>query len=346
MRQVLKAHGIQTSLDPRFATYFIVPSDQEADITGSQLSEVVARVGPGLVIARAPTVNYLMVRTWNEPEWGYSDPTLRREVFRWVGSGKNDYLGIYVIRPSRSDGAHARYLRICMQAGPSATGIIPVTVTGGTHEVLARVALDGLRCAWIPSATVRGTPQPLVIHSGAQGRNLLPRDDRILLYRVFAVGWTGETYDAQAMSLFNMDEDVTSPIGHEDNPVPIRLGQGWQPLEANGGARFRWAGRSPELVLPGSATGGLVDIAIDLEPGPSHGSGPFHLTVEDSGGHALFESNGITGREVLRFQLKCRAGGPSVYVLKSDGRGLLTPNDPRELDFRVFHVACSKGGNS
>jgi hypothetical protein len=346
VRQALKAHHVETSRDPRFATYFIVPADQEPDITGSQLSQVVAAVGTRLLIVRGPAVNYLMARAWNRPEWGYSDLALRRNVFRWVASGKGDELGIYVIRPSRGDDAQTRYLRICMQAGPSAKGIIPVTVTGRAQAVLARVALDGMRCLWIPSEAARTARQPLVLHSGVQGRSLLPHDDRILLYRVFAVGWTGETYDEHAMSLFNMDQDITSPAAQASgNALAVRLGQGWQPFETYGGASFRWAGRSPEIVLPGGTTGGFADVALDLEPGPSYGGGPFHLTVEDNEGHALFESAGISGREVLHPRLPYRAGGPTVYVLRSNGRGLLRSDDPRELDFRVFHIVCSRSGD-
>jgi len=346
VRQVLKAHGIETSLDPRFADYFIVPSDRESDITGAQYSQVVARGGARFAIKRAPAANYLMIRTWNEPEWAYADAALRTNVFRWVGSGKNDNLGIYLIRPTSGTDTPGRYLRICMQAGPSAFGRIPITVTGGAQAVIARLELDGMRCVWIPSETVRNAPQPLVIRSGVRGKSLLPRDDRILLYRVFAVGWTEKPYDEQAMSVFNMDKDITSPEGHAaGNSVAVRLGQGWQALETNRGSSFRWAGRSPEIVLPHDAGEGFTNIALDLEPGPSYGPGPFRLTVEDSAGRPVFESSGISGRETLRFRLKHSAPGPSVYVLRSHGKGVALPKDPRELDFRAFHITCGKSGD-
>jgi hypothetical protein len=288
-----------------------------------------------------------MVRTWNEPEWSDSDPALGHTGFRWISSGKNDNLGVYLIRPADTGDPSARFLRICMQPGPSATGTVPISVTGAERVEIARVPLDGIRCVWIPGATARSAPQPLVIHSGVRGKSLLPHDDRILLYRVFGIGWTDKMYDDWAMRLFNLDRDVTTPTDHiAGKPGPVRLGQGWQALESSGGERFRWAGKSAEIVLSGGPAGGFADIALDLEPGPSYGPGPFHFGVEDSGGHSLFESPPISGRRIVRFRLALKGEDPSVFLLRSGGKGLPVPNDPRELDFRVFHIACGRSGNS
>jgi hypothetical protein len=345
VRQTLKTHGFQTSLDPRVADYLIVSSGPESDITGPQISG--AKVWGSTKLALVPASNYVIIRTSDDAESAYSDPTLRHHVFRWVGSGWNDNLGIYFLRPNWQNGPPGRYFRMCLQAGPSATSIVPVTVTAGADAVIARLELDGMRCVWIPSETVRTASKPLVVRSGVKGKSLLPHDDRILLYRVFSVGWTGERYDERAMSLFNMDEDITSPGNvAADNPVQIRLGQGWQVLETSGGTRFRWAGKSPEIVVSGAAGGGFVDITLDLEPGPSYGPMPFHLAVEDGAGRPVFLSPGISGRDTLRFRLKRPDGGSSVYVLRSGSKGLRVPNDPRELDFRVFRITCGKSGGS
>ena len=50
--------------------------------------------------------------------------------------------------------------------------------------------------------------QPLVIRSGAKGKSVLPHDDRVLLYRAFAVGWSDKPYDDKAMSFFNAAKDI------------------------------------------------------------------------------------------------------------------------------------------
>ena len=335
-RQILKANGTETGRDPRDADYFIVPAEHESDIAGAQLSVTVARAGTRLVIKRAPAHNYLMIRTWNEPEWSYSDPALRGDVFRWMGSGNNDNLGVYVIRPDSLD-SPGRYLRMCFVAGPSASGAIPVTVSAAAQTVLARVSLDGLRCVWIPKETALRAPQPLVVRSGAKGKSMLPRDDRILLYRVFDVGWTADTYDSRIMSIFNMDHDITPPaVPHQ---VPLLLGQGWQPVEHYDGQQFRWAGASPEIILPPGRTNGSTNVEVDLEPGPSYGTQPFRLTVDDSLGNAVFQSPPLPlHRQTLRFSLKYTAGAQSVYVLRCASRHVTLSKDPRELDFRVFHI--------
>ncbi len=337
VRQVLKAHGIETSLDPRVARYLIVQADRDSDITGAQLLTTVARVGSRLAIMKVPVRNDLLIRTRIEPESVF-DPVLPATVFRWVGDGRDDNLGIYVIRPDPDDPSAGQYLRICFTAGPSDMRVIPLSVTTATHQLLAQLPLDGLRCVWLPSRSVLSAPQPLIIRSGAQGKSLLPHDDRILLYRVFDVGWTNEPYDQRAMSLFNVDHDITS--GGSAHSVRLLLGQGWQPLENDGGKRFRWAGASPEVVLLPSPAAGVADVGLDLEPGPSYGPGPFTLAVEDSDGKTVFQSPAIFGRQTLRFSLKYAAGERSVYVLRCHSKHLALPKDPRELDFRVFHMTC------
>jgi hypothetical protein len=342
VRQVLKAHNVDTSLDPRFAHYFIVPSDREPDITDSQSSEAILRAGR-LAIKRAPARNYLMIRTWNNPESAYSDPAVGNAVFRWVSPGKNDNLGIYVIRPDGSGESPGKYLRICFAAGPSAVGNVPVTVTAAAKEVLARIDLDGTRCVWIPSEKALNATQPLLIHSGVKGKGLLPHDDRILLYRVFAVGWTDRIYDDRAISLFNVDHDIVSSgrnTGKLTDPSrpSVRLGQGWQGLETYGRERFRWAGRSPEIILQADGKGSSAEVRLTLEVGPSHGPGPLRLAVVDRNGTEVFEGPDIQGRDTLKLHLKNTSGTPAVYVLRANGKHIHVVSDPRLLEFRVFNI--------
>lgn len=344
VRQVLKANGIDTTLDPRFADYFVVPSGRESDITGSQFTETLAETG-GLAIKRAPEKNYLMIRTWNEPEQFVADPILKNTVFRWMGHGKNDNLGIYVIRPASAGEMKGNYLRICIQKGPSAEEKINITVSAAGKETLSKFTLSGgVHCEWLPAEQVVSAAQPLVIRSGAKGKSLLPHDDRILLYRVFAVGWSDKIYDDRAMSFFNAAEDIVKSypkkgVGGSAPSVALHLGQGWDAYETYGGETFRWAGPlKTELILTGGITDGIANVVLDLEPGPSHGSRPLNLEVLDKNGNLVFTSAGITGRNTIVLPLNYLKHQSAVYTLRTKSDNLPISGDPRILNYRVFSI--------
>jgi hypothetical protein len=343
VRQTLKENGIDTKLDPRFADYFIVPSRRESDITGSQFTETMAEVG-GLAIKRAPAKNYLMIRTWNEPEQYPADPVLKNTVFRWMGHGKNDNLGIYVIRPSSADEMKSKFLRICFQKGPSAEGGINMAVSAAGKDVLSKFTLgSGVHCKWIPAVRAINSEQPLVVRSGAKGKSLLPYDDRVLLYRVFAVGWSDKPYDEKAMSFFNAAKDIVKDNPRSDktelaSTLALHLGQGWEAYETYGGETFRWSGTSAELVLSGAATDGVASVVLDLEQGPSHGNRPLELEVLDKDGNLILTSAAITGRNTVLLPLNYFKHQPAVYTLRSKSENLPIAGDPRLLNYRVFSI--------
>jgi hypothetical protein len=343
-RQTLLAHGIQRILDPRRADYFIVPASRDADITGGQFKETVYRAH-GLAIKRSPAYNYLTVRTWTEPEQFSADPVLKDTVFRWVGQNRNDSLAIYVSRPKLTDELRGKYLRICAQRGPSATGSIDLTVSAGGQDILSAVTLeDGVRCLWIPAEKVLSASQPLVIHSGAKGKSLLPHDDRVLLYRVFAVGWAERIYDDRAMRFFaSQGPDIVKNRSDHDGrgvkpSAELHLGQGWGMVEHAGPQVFRWAGRATDLLVTGADHDGLVDVVVDLEPGPSHGPHPMALEVLDSAGKLVFTSATVTGRNTVVLSLPCLKLQTSVYTFRTHSDNLVIPHDPRILNYRVFSL--------
>lgn len=343
VRQTLKANGIDTTLDPRFADYFIVPSGRESDITGAQFTETIAETG-GLAVRRAPAKNYLMIRTWNEPEQFPADPVLKNTVFRWMGHGKNDNLGIYVIRPSSADEMKSKFLRICFQKGPSAEGAINMAVSAAGKDVLSKFTLNGgVHCEWIPAVRVITSEQPLVIRSGAKGKSLLPHDDRVLLYRVFAVGWSDKIYDERAISFFNVAEDIVKDSPRKDkiglaSSVELHLGQGWEAYETYGGETFRWSAASAELVLSRGVTDGIANVVLDVEPGPSHGPRPLELEVLDADGNLVFTSVSITGRNAVVLPLSYRKQQTAVYRLRTKSDNLSIAGDPRILNYRVFSI--------
>ena len=343
VRQTLRQNGIDTALDPRFADYFIVPSDRESDITGSQFAETIAETS-GLAVKRAPSKNYLMIRTWNEPEQFPSDPILKNTVFRWMGDGKNDNLGIYVIRPSSADETKSKFLRICFQKGPSAAGAINIAVSAAGKDVLSKFTLgSSVHCEWIPATRAINSEQPLVIRSGAKGKSLLPHDDRVLLYRVFAVGWSDKPYDDTAMSFFNEATDIVKDNLRRDkielgSPLALQLGQGWEAYETYGGEAFRWSATSAELILSGAATDGVASVVLDLEPGPSHGERPLVIEVLDKDGNAILTSAAITGRNKVLLPLNFFKHQPAVYTMRTKSDNLPIVSDPRILNYRVFSI--------
>lgn len=345
VRQTLKAHGATIQRDPRLADYFIVPSGYESDITNSQFTETIAEAG-GLAFKRAPAKNYLLIRTkWSEPELFPADPVLKTTAFQWIGHGKDDNLGVYVVRPSPVEEMTGRYLRVCLQKGPSADRDLNITVSSEDKEVLSRFVLgSGVHCEWIPAERVISAAQPILIRSGARGKSLLPYDDRILLYRIFAVGWSDRVYDDMALPFFSATPDIVKNGSRkaEGGVAPgasLHLGQGWEAYESFDGKTFRWAGRSTEIVLTGGDKDGVANVALNLEPGPSHGAGPLELEVLDKDGDLVFTSAKITGRNTVTLPLSYHKQRTSVYKLKTKSPNLPVPGDPRILNYRVFSVA-------
>jgi hypothetical protein len=344
VRQTLKARGIQTEPEPQNADYFIVSRGREPDITGSQLTETVGEIA-GFDIKRAPAKNYLWISSYYDPEQFTADPVLESSVFRWAGDRVNKNINIFIIRPSAPEEMMGRYLQACFQKGPSAKDAINITVSASGKEVLSKFRLDGgVHCEWIPAERVVSAAQPLVIRSDAIGESLLPYDDRILMYRVFAVGWTDRIYDDGVMSFFNATPDIVKKGSKkaEEGSTPIvtiNLGQGWEAYESFGGLNFRWAGRSTELVLTGADKDGLANVAVELEPGPSHGKKVLELEVWDRAGNLIFTSPPITGRNSVVLPLNYRKQKTSVYVLKTRSLNLPVPGDSRILNYRVFNIA-------
>lgn len=345
VRETLKTHGVTTEKEPGSADYLIAYSGREHGIASSQLTETIAEAGT-FSIKRAPAKNYLVIRTrWAEPELFPADPVLKNTIFQWIGQGKEDNLGILIYRPSPFPKMEERYLRICFQRGPSADGAINITVSAGGKDVLRKFVLDGgVHCEWIPAEQVVGVAQTLVIRSGARGKSLLPYDDRILLYRVFGVGWTDRIYDDTVMPFFNATPDIikNGSMKAEDgsiSDVSLHLGQGWEAYESFGGANFRWAGRSTELTLTGGGKDGVANVAVELEPGPSHGKKILELDVLDKDGNLVATSAPITGRNTVVLPLGYYKGQTSVYKLKTKSINLPVPGDSRILNYRVFSIA-------
>jgi hypothetical protein len=344
VRQTLKTNGIHTMPDPKDADYFIVPKGREPDITSSQLAETMGEIA-GYSIKRAPANNCLWISTYDEPEQFPGDPVLKNAVFRWVGHRRHDNLSIFVFRPSAPEEMKGRYLRACFQKGPSAQEAINITVSASGKDVLSKFRLEGggVHCEWIPAEQVVSAGQ-VSFKTGAIGESLLPYDDRILMFRVFAVGWTDRIYDERTIPFFNTAPDIIKNGSKKAEAgstpdVTINMGQGWEAYESFGGANFRWGGHSTEIVLTGGGKDGVANVVVDLEPGPSHGKKVFQLEVWDRAGNLLFTAAPITGRNKVVLPLSYNKQKTSVYVLKANSINLPLAGDSRILDYRVFSIA-------
>ncbi len=342
VRQTLKAQGIETQRDPRFAEYFIVPARRESEITGSQFTDTIAETGE-LALKVSPSQNYLMIRTWFQPEFSPADPVLKNTAFRWVGQEKNDNVSLYIVRPAMTAQLQGRFLQVCFQKGPSAGGSLPIRFSSADQTLIHAENLtdNAVHCAWLPAEQVVSLKQPLLIRSGVRGKSLLPRDDRVLLYRIFKVGWTDRRYDEHLLSLFNLPEDIiradTDKTEHT-MPSPVRLGQGWGNYETFAGETFRWVSGPADLILKESPVGGTARVVLDTEPGPSHGKEPFQLEAWDEAGRLAWTSEVITGRNRVVLSLPRHAQRSSVYTLRTRSASLPVPRDARILNYRVFRI--------
>lgn len=327
-RQTLKKHKIDTELDARFAEYSIVRKSTGGDITGEQLGEVIFNTEL-IEVRRNPVNNHLMVRTWFEPETYLADPLLKSNTFRWIGQGKNDNVGIYVIRPDHRTDEEMPFLRICGQKGPSAVGKLSLNISSGDGVKLGELSLEGTNCTWLPSALIKSVVQPLILRTGSMGKKLSPPEDRTLLYRIFSVGWVGKKYDEKAMSWLNPTDPNMVKQGES-----LRFGNGWWPPESFNGEHFRWASQGAEVIVPPSCKTREAKIVVDFEIGPSHGTNPIEFNAIDFKGKTISQTKSHQIRQRIEFMVT----HSGIYRFTTNSQGITIPEDFRLLDFRVFKI--------
>ena len=329
LRQALKARGIYLQQDPRFADYFIVKKSQ-GDITGSQLGLVVYS-GSILEIKKAPEKDYLMMRTWFEPEVFPNDALLKSLPFRWVGTRKDDAVGIYVLRPDQIRGSGDSYLRLCAQGGPSAVGVSTLEIFDGSLKKLSTLSLNGAHCTWLESAVVKNLPQPLILRSGIKGNKLPLPEERILAYRLFNVGWTDKIYDQDTLNALNPKDDpsIGKALGL------IQFGNGWGAPEAYDGENFRWGVDGATLIVAPGCKSHCKNVSMDFELGPSHGLPFGNLSVLNKEGKTVYT------RELSdkRFHIEFPIGAYERYSFRTDSKQrTLTGPENRVLDFRILNI--------
>src|SRR5260370_19556707 len=120
------------------------------------------------------------------------------------------------------------------------------------------------------------------------------------------------------------------------------LGRGWFALEGSSSSEvFRWAGESAELLLenPPEPAGALV---LDIEPGLSTGGLPLQLEIEVAGQPPVHQILDRRKRATLRFACP----HPKRLHLRTRDAGVRAYDDPRPLNFRLFHVDWERKGSA
>jgi hypothetical protein len=170
-----------------------------------------------------------------------------------------------------------------------------------------------------------------------------PGDNRNLNFRVFEVGCAEDLARTPPTLLaLNGESDIESAAYRQalvSGEIPadaVLLGHGWYDAEGQPSERFRWASNDAELVVT-APFGTERQIQLEVEPGPGLGSQPFTMEILDWEGKQV-AAIPVQGRETVGATLPTHPGTDSVFRLHVSGGGLLTPNDPRTLNFRVFSL--------
>jgi len=228
--------------------------------------------------------------------------------FRWA-SNDPEILAV-ALQPVR------HFLVLTMEPGPG-VGLKPfaLQVLAGGKE-LARLDVRGKQPVRIELPSVGPAIHRLVLHVEGGGRTIA-NDARVLNFRVFDV------------SLERGERDVL--------PADVTLGNGWHPMEKHGDSSFRWVTNDAKVTV--SNPEGTKHLDLDLQSGPGLANKPFVLHVLQATGKDLKPLSDIQVSDRQRVEIPVPKGDTVELVLRVDGKGVKTPGDPRELNFRAFQYA-------
>jgi hypothetical protein len=111
----------------------------------------------------------------------------------------------------------------------------------------------------------------------------------------------------------------------------VSLGENWYPIETWNGETFRWVNNNAELNLD------KPRLTMEIEPGPGLDSAPFDLLVLDKDNKVLTKTP-VMGREFVTVSVLKLSEKIKLHI---EGGGKATPNENRELNFRVFQIYTS-----
>ena len=140
---------------------------------------------------------------------------------------------------------------------------------------------------------------------------------------------------------FNVKPDGSPALDARD-VAPLHsgivFGCGWFALEGSPSSEvFRWAGESAELLLEDPPEPAMA-LVLDIEPGPSTGGLPLQLEIEVAGQPPVHQILDRRKRVKLRFA----SPYPRRLHLRTRDGGVRVCDDPRPLNFRLFHAVWER----
>ncbi|NVM23355.1 MAG: hypothetical protein HWN68_16415, partial [Desulfobacterales bacterium] len=241
------------------------------------------------------------------------------QYFRWAGPSLNLQFPVeanqdYIFRAGIGHSLSGENQEVRLLIGDEL--VDSTTIPPGNHEITLIV----------PAERIHTEPFVRVQIEHSHSISGIGGDPRKLSLRYHWIEWS---LLSQAKVLFNPNaEDIVASDG-------IFLGGGWYTLESDG-ETFRWVNNDAEIVV--IAPSESPEISLKVAPGPGLSYQPFELQVLDQSGQVVATAE-VEGREMVRVALPIVAGETQKFRLHVEGGGQqAAPNDPRTLNFRVFHL--------
>lgn len=292
---MLKIHRASARLAFLLAFAFMVRMAANAAPAGD-----IVKSGSGLTLGRG---------------W-YSLETLNGRPFHWAN---NDSV-IIIHRPQKD----LKKIALEIQGGPGLNSPQNFTLhlRNSSSADIAIIHIPGSQKVRFDIPVRAGQDTAVTLHVDGGGKRI-PKDPRILNYRVFSID--------------DASEDTALAPGHPDiESRGMSLGKGWYPLEEFKGETFRWVANDAEIAFV-SNTGGERNLHVLAASGPAAKDPAFWtLDVQNASGKTI-KSVKIRARGDATFSLPVLSG-TNAFRLHVESTSTKAPHDPRTLSFRVFKI--------
>ena len=290
---------------------------------------------PEFILKESPRTNLLEVASYWDPEIEPASPAGGPRGFRWVSDARNGYLVVDIHQRDQD----AKLLYLCAESGPSVDfQPVHLQVMDADQQPVGTMEIGPYGCHAVNLEHHRA---PFTISHRAEGRQISAVEPRKLVYRVFRVGVAPDEEGIRALENTGLVHDIIPLVltaAGRGATGQLTMGRGWYPLETFAGATFRWVGGPAELVLQGGDTDGIARMALELEPGPSHGGSTFELEATDPAGRVVAVGDSITGRNRIILPLSYHRRQIAIYTLRTKSQNLPVPGETRILNYRVFKI--------
>jgi hypothetical protein len=226
-------------------------------------------------------------------------------AFRWVDN--DAVVHVAALKPLRHT------LSLVVEPGPG-VGAEPFELSArlGDGRQLGAAVISSRQLVSFPLPPESPSVFSIVLHADRGGRTS-PNDPRVLNFRIFEVAV----------------ERVADVF-----PAWATPGEGFYPLERDGGSIFRWVNADAGISIQRA---GSEELRFEAESGPGFGSKPFTLHVAGPDGSDIVTVE-VASRTTVSVPLR-KFAEPFVLTLRAEGGGLAIDGDPRTLNFRVFATA-------